>query len=401
MSVRRERRLTAAGRQAPQSGRQPRDRVDADQVNAPDLRVNRSVFSPASDEGSSSRSSGTSVDDALGVTLDGRPSAWGSRACSCRRSTCRSATRQARRTMNPPRNAAQRAAVRGYDPDLFGAGSGAREGDALPVGRPGRRAFAEVALGDLSQVGPVGVHHPDVPVRPIATRWPSRDHATDSTSNPGGVSSRTSLPAGVTTHRCWPRRSRMSPLERAVEPAADATTTSARRGRRKRPRPHCTLRTRAAGLSRLLFDVPRAMAGTPPQPESAPAASRLAAPGRRAHELVSETGSCCRSSSSTCTTSGDSRWDAGLVVAVSSLAELVAGILAGPLIDRVGARRTLAAGLVLQAVGFGLLPLVREPWQAFVLVAIEGAGSAASGRASRRRLPADPHARRHARSQSV
>ena len=33
-------------------------------------------------------------------------------------------------------------------------------------------------------------------------------------------------------------------------------------------------------------------------------------------------------------------------------------------------------GLVLQAVGIGLLPLVRSPWQAFVLIAIEGAGSA-------------------------
>ena len=31
---------------------------------------------------------------------------------------------------------------------------------------------------------------------------------------------------------------------------------------------------------------------------------------------------------------------------------------------------------MLQAVGFGLMPLVREPWQAYVLMAIEGAGSA-------------------------
>ncbi len=30
----------------------------------------------------------------------------------------------------------------------------------------------------------------------------------------------------------------------------------------------------------------------------------------------------------------------------------------------------------MQAVGFGLFPLVREPWEAFVLIAIEGAGSA-------------------------
>ena len=39
-------------------------------------------------------------------------------------------------------------------------------------------------------------------------------------------------------------------------------------------------------------------------------------------------------------------------------------------------RRVLGGGLVMQAVGFGLFPLVREPWQAFVLIAIEGAGSA-------------------------
>jgi len=73
---------------------------------------------------------------------------------------------------------------------------------------------------------------------------------------------------------------------------------------------------------------------------------------------------------------GFSLGTAGLVVAVSSFAQLVAGVVAGPLIDRVGARPTLACGLVLQAIGFGLLPLVREPWEAFVLVAIEGAGSA-------------------------
>jgi MFS family permease len=67
---------------------------------------------------------------------------------------------------------------------------------------------------------------------------------------------------------------------------------------------------------------------------------------------------------------------AGLVVAVSSAAQLVVGVAAGPLIDRIGPRRTFAAGLVLQAAGFGLFPLVRQPWHAFVLIAIEGAGSA-------------------------
>src|SRR5919201_3296129 len=67
---------------------------------------------------------------------------------------------------------------------------------------------------------------------------------------------------------------------------------------------------------------------------------------------------------------------AGLIVAVSSGGQLAAGVLAGPVIDRLGAKRTLATGLVLQALGFGALPLVRQPWHAFVLIAIEGAGSA-------------------------
>ena len=67
---------------------------------------------------------------------------------------------------------------------------------------------------------------------------------------------------------------------------------------------------------------------------------------------------------------------AGLVVGVSAAAQLAAGIFAGPLIDRIGPRPTLAGGLVIQAVGFGMLPLVRHPWQAFALLAIEGAGSA-------------------------
>ena len=67
---------------------------------------------------------------------------------------------------------------------------------------------------------------------------------------------------------------------------------------------------------------------------------------------------------------------AGLVVATSAAAQLTAGIAAGPLVDRLGARRVLGAGLVMQSVGMGLFPLVRSPWEAFLLIAIEGAGSA-------------------------
>jgi len=67
---------------------------------------------------------------------------------------------------------------------------------------------------------------------------------------------------------------------------------------------------------------------------------------------------------------------AGLAVAVASAAQLVAGVAVGPIIDRLGPRPTLAAGLVVQAVGYGLLPLVRHPWHAFALLAVEGAGAA-------------------------
>jgi MFS family permease len=66
----------------------------------------------------------------------------------------------------------------------------------------------------------------------------------------------------------------------------------------------------------------------------------------------------------------------GLIISASAAAQLTAGIVAGPLVDKRGARIVLGGGLVMQAVGIGLFPLVRSPWQAFLLIAIEGAGSA-------------------------
>src|SRR5262245_65534805 len=72
---------------------------------------------------------------------------------------------------------------------------------------------------------------------------------------------------------------------------------------------------------------------------------------------------------------GFSLGTAGLIIGVSSAALLTAGIAAGIVIDRIGPRLTLGCGLVLQAIGYGLLPLVREPWEAFVLLAIEGVGA--------------------------
>ena len=100
---------------------------------------------------------------------------------------------------------------------------------------------------------------------------------------------------------------------------------------------------------------------------------------------------------------GFSLGTAGLVVAALSAAQLVAGVGAGPIIDRFGARRTLATGLVLQAVGYGLLPLVRSPWHAFALAVVAGAGSAGFWpsqstllSASRRRPAATPPTRNSA-----
>ncbi len=66
----------------------------------------------------------------------------------------------------------------------------------------------------------------------------------------------------------------------------------------------------------------------------------------------------------------------GLVVSVSAAAQLGAGLVAGPLVDRFGPRPVLGAGLVMQSAGFACFPLVHHPWQAFLLIAIEGAGSA-------------------------
>lgn len=68
---------------------------------------------------------------------------------------------------------------------------------------------------------------------------------------------------------------------------------------------------------------------------------------------------------------------AGLVVGLTAAVTVVATPVVGAAIDRFGARPMLAAALVLQAVAWGLFPLIREPWHAFVLAAIAGAGTAA------------------------
>jgi MFS family permease len=66
---------------------------------------------------------------------------------------------------------------------------------------------------------------------------------------------------------------------------------------------------------------------------------------------------------------------AGLVVAVSGAAGLVSGPLFGRLVDRVGARVTLATALVIGACAYALFPLVHEPWQAFLVACLVGLSS--------------------------
>ena len=67
---------------------------------------------------------------------------------------------------------------------------------------------------------------------------------------------------------------------------------------------------------------------------------------------------------------------AGLALAIGAVAALAAGLVAGSTVDRIGGRNTLLLGLVLQAAAFLMFPLIREPWQAFALLALEGAGTA-------------------------
>ena len=67
---------------------------------------------------------------------------------------------------------------------------------------------------------------------------------------------------------------------------------------------------------------------------------------------------------------------AGLALGVGGVAALLAGLVAGSAVDRIGGRNTLVLGLLLQSVAFVLFPLIREPWQAFALLSLEGAGTA-------------------------
>jgi MFS family permease len=88
---------------------------------------------------------------------------------------------------------------------------------------------------------------------------------------------------------------------------------------------------------------------------------------------------------------------AGLIAASNSLAALVSGPLAGSLADRIGARQTLLAALVVMAGSFAMFPLIRDPWHAFALNALAGVGSGAFWPSQGALLTAlTPRPRRHA-----
>jgi MFS family permease len=65
---------------------------------------------------------------------------------------------------------------------------------------------------------------------------------------------------------------------------------------------------------------------------------------------------------------------AGLAGSTSAACALLGAALGGSLADRRGARGTMIAGLVISALGWGLYPLVREPWHALALSTLTGSG---------------------------
>ena len=67
---------------------------------------------------------------------------------------------------------------------------------------------------------------------------------------------------------------------------------------------------------------------------------------------------------------------AALAVSTVALVGFVAGPVGGWMVDRVGARNTLLAGLVASTAGTLSIALIREPWHAFVACALLGTGHA-------------------------
>ena len=89
---------------------------------------------------------------------------------------------------------------------------------------------------------------------------------------------------------------------------------------------------------------------------------------------------------------------AGAAVGIGAVAALATGVLAGSIVDRVGGRNTLVFGLLLQAGSIALFPQVRTAWDAAVLLALQGAGTACfwPGQSTLLARLADPETRHHA-----
>jgi MFS family permease len=66
----------------------------------------------------------------------------------------------------------------------------------------------------------------------------------------------------------------------------------------------------------------------------------------------------------------------GLIVATNSTVALLAGPIAGPLVDRIGGRRVLFLALALMTLGYGSYPWVHHPWQGFLASGVAGMGNA-------------------------
>jgi MFS family permease len=88
---------------------------------------------------------------------------------------------------------------------------------------------------------------------------------------------------------------------------------------------------------------------------------------------------------------------AGLAAGTFGLVGIVTTPIAGSLVDRLGARSIFFAALLLLAGGYALFPLIHDPWQAFLFMALAGIGNGALWPShSTLLIAAAPANRRHA-----
>jgi MFS family permease len=86
----------------------------------------------------------------------------------------------------------------------------------------------------------------------------------------------------------------------------------------------------------------------------------------------------------------------GLILAASGAAGILFGPGIGVVVDKIGGRLTLAGALCFQAVGWGSLALISEPWQAALAAMVAGIGNAGFWPSQSSLLAGlTPQARRH------